>query len=210
MYVNLLRLFTFLLLFIIFSPTVISAGGGGVPNNAKQCLENPELCNEPDSTVTNFSDRQDTISGWDFIKMFLALGFVLFLIYGAMKLVNKKNNLFDTQKTIVNVGGTTLGSNKSLQMVKVGNSILVLGVSDSIQLLKEVTDEEEKEVILKAYQDRIESSINSDQLIGLIGKWKEQKSTKQTNTFSTLLKDQLKNLSNERKNKLDRMKKDEL
>ncbi|WP_096154626.1 flagellar biosynthetic protein FliO [Bacillus sp. FJAT-45066] len=209
MYVNISRLFIVLFLLITFSPTDISAGGG-VPNNAKECMESPQLCNDNEQSVPNFSERENAISGWDFIKMFLALGFVLFLIYGAMKLVNKKNQLFDTQKTILNVGGTTLGNNKSLQIVKVGNSILVLGVSDSIQLLKEVSDEEEKEVILKAYQDRIESSINSEQIIGLIGKWKEKKAVKSSNTFSSLLKDQLNNLSNERKNKLERIKKEEL
>lgn len=210
MYVKLCRFLIVLVLLIIFSPTDIRAAGGGVPNNAKDCVENPELCKGKVETTPHFSERQDTITGWDFIKMFLALGFVLLLIYGAMKLVNKRNHLFDSQKTILNVGGTTLGNNKTLQIVKVGNSLLVLGVSDSIQLLKEVSDEEEKEAILRAYQDRMESSINSEQLIGLFGKWKEKQSVKSTTSFSSLLKEQLKGLSNERKNKLDRIKKEEL
>ena len=210
MHVNLCRFFIILLLLITFSPTDIRAAEGGVPNNAKECLENPEICQENKQTTPDFSERQDTITGWDFIKMFLALGFVLLLIYGAMKLVNKRNHLFDSQKTILNVGGTTLGNNKSLQIVKVGNSLLVLGVSDSIQLLKEVSDEEEKEAILRAYQDRMESSINSEQLIGLFGKWKDKQSVKTTNSFSSLLKEQLKDLTNERKNKLERIKKEEL
>ena len=209
MHVNVCRFFIILLLLITFSPTVVSAGGG-IPNNAKDCLENPELCQDNEQNSPNFSERQDTITGWDFIKMLFALGFVLLLIYGAMKLVNKRNHLFDSQKTILNVGGTTLGNNKSLQIVKVGNSLLVLGVSDSIQLLKEVSDEEEKEAILKAYQDRLESSINSEQLIGLLGKWKEKQVGKSSNSFSSLLKEQLQDLTNERKNKLDRMKKEEL
>ena len=209
MHVNLCRFFIIVLLIITFSPTEIRADGG-IPNNAKKCLENPVLCQDTEQTTPDFSERQDTITGWDFIKMFLALGFVLLLIYGAMKLVNKRNHLFDSQKTILNVGGTTLGNNKSLQIVKVGNSLLVLGVSDSIQLLKEVSDEEEKEAILRAYQDRMESSINSEQLIGLLGKWKEKKSVKTSNSFSSMLKEQLKDLTTERKNKLDRIKKEEL
>ena len=147
--------------------------------------------------------KPPSVSIFDFIKMMLALLFVLALLYGALKLINSKNKL-SNGRSVENIGGTNLGNNKSLQLVKVGNSILVVGVGDSINLLKEITDDEEREQLLQSYRDRTENMpIQSDKISGLIEKFKEARTSKNQSRFSVMLQDQLGQLSKDRKKKMD-------
>ncbi len=149
--------------------------------------------------------KPPSVSFFDFIKMIFALLFVLALLYGALKLINSRNKL-DSGRSVENIGGTNLGNNKSLQLVKVGNSVLVVGVGDSINLLKEITDEQEREQLIQSYRERSENmTINSDKLTGLVEKFKGMQKTKSQSSFSSLLQDQLGQLSKDRKKKLTEM-----
>jgi flagellar protein FliO/FliZ len=149
--------------------------------------------------------KPPSVSMFDFIQMIFALLFVLALLYGALKLINNRNRL-DSGRSVENIGGTNLGNNKSLQLVKVGNSVLVVGVGDSINLLKEITDEQEREQLIQSYRDRSENlAINTDRLSSLVEKLKGMKKTKSKSSFSSLLQDQLKQLSKDRKTKLTEM-----
>ncbi len=149
--------------------------------------------------------KPPSVSIFDFIKMVFALLFVLVLLYGALKLINSKNKL-GNGRSVENLGGTNLGNNKSLQLVKVGNSILVVGVGDSINLLKEITDEEEREQLIQSYIERTENApLHSDKISGWIEKLKESKNTKNQSAFSALLQDQLGQLSKDRKKKMDEL-----
>lgn len=174
-------------------------------NNPKEQTEMPEEGLETPSAGQEdvLEHKPPSVSIFDFIKMMFALLFVLALLYGALKLINSKNKL-SNGRSVENIGGTNLGNNKTLQLVKVGNSILVVGVGDSINLLKEITDDEEREQLLQSYRDRTESvPLPADKISGWIGKFKEAKASKNQSGFSVLLQDQLGQLSKDRKKKMD-------
>ncbi|MBD8068287.1 flagellar biosynthetic protein FliO [Bacillus sp. PS06] len=139
------------------------------------------------------------ITAWDFFKMIFALMFVLLLMYFILKFVNKRNKLFSQQRFMENLGGTSLGTNRSLQLVKVGNEILVLGVGESITLLKEINNEDEVNEIVDEFnnQDQIVQPINI--LKKLTGKQTSEHENKGNDQFITLLKEQLSDLSDNRK-----------
>lgn len=82
-----------------------------------------------------------SVSAFDFVKMIFALLFVIVLIYGLVKLMNKRNRLLKPFQYVENIGGTSVGQNRSIQLIKVGKSVLVVGVGETIQLLKEIEDE---------------------------------------------------------------------
>ncbi|MCY8586897.1 flagellar biosynthetic protein FliO, partial [Bacillus haynesii] len=69
-----------------------------------------------------------SVSIFDFVKMIGALLFVIFLIYALVKFMNKRNRLLKPFQYVENIGGTSLGQNKSVQLIKVGNRVLVVGV----------------------------------------------------------------------------------
>ncbi|WP_252313466.1 flagellar biosynthetic protein FliO [Sinobaca sp. H24] len=81
--------------------------------------------------------------------MILALAAVITIMYLLLKFINKRTKKYSSNQTMQNLGGVPLGQNKSVQLVKVGERLLVVGVGESIQLLKEIEDEEERETLLE-------------------------------------------------------------
>lgn len=77
-----------------------------------------------------------SVSIMDFVKMIGALLFVILLIYGLVRFVGKQNRLLKPFRYVENIGGTTVGQNRSVQLIKVGKRVLVVGVADSIQPAK--------------------------------------------------------------------------
>lgn len=126
-----------------------------------------------------------------------ALLFVIFLIYALVKFMNKRNRLLKPFQYVENIGGTSLGQNKSVQLIKVGNRVLVVGVGDNIQLLKEIDDEREYKEILTQHEAAMNSKIEWQ-------KWMDQVKVpgvqKQSGTasFSESLKAQLAELKQNR------------
>jgi len=196
--------------FLFFLP--ITGFANGLDDSVDKLFEEPQTDqSEGESKAPSqveqemLEQKPPSLSIFDFIKMIFALLFVLALLYGALKLINSRNKL-DSGRSVENIGGTNLGNNKSLQLVKVGNSVLVVGVGDSINLLKEITDEQEREQLIQSYRDRSENmTINSDKLSSMVEKVKGMKKTKSKSSFSSLLQDQLGQLSKDRKKKLTEM-----
>lgn len=202
-----------LLFFLLPSPfTATEQGEGKVDEmfNEKsehEKSETNELDKTPSISDTEMVNQQSvpTVTIWDFIKMIFALVFVLLLIYGALRFINKRNKWFDNGRSVENIGGTNLGNNKSLQLIKVGNSILVVGVGDSINLLKEITDEKEANLLLDAYRNKSETApLASGTFKELMKKIPMSKKT-ENNQFSNLLKEQIGQLSQERKKKISEL-----
>lgn len=184
--------------------------------SVKDCIEQPEVCGEPqedtvDTVVqdTGSSSVKVGLTVWDFVKMILATIFVVALLYAILRFVNKKGSLFKSSQIIENLGGTTLGTNRSVQIIKVGSRILVVGVGENVQLLTEIEDEKEYEHILVEYNNKMDQLAQpSDVVSKVINKMKNTSKFKTDNNapFQTILKKQLEELSNGRKELFDEIR----
>ena len=186
-------------------------------SSVKDCLEQPDACEEQpkDSTQTETKDNEgvenkgsETVSSsvgltlWDFVKMIFATVFVVALLYFVLKFVNAKGRLFKSTQLIENLGGTTLGANRSVQLIKIGNQLLIVGVGENIQLLKEIDDEQEYEQIILEYNNQINQMGSPNDIITKIlkrVKEKDNRKGEEKPPFQTLLKKQLDDLSKGRK-----------
>lgn len=130
------------------------------------------------------------------MKMIFALLFVIVLIYGLVKLMNKRNRLLKPFQYVENIGGTSVGQNRSIQLIKVGKSVLVVGVGETIQLLKEIEDEKEIEVILSQHEEAMSSKIEWQKFVKPL-KGSEIQQQKLP-SFSKALKEQLEELKQNR------------
>lgn len=113
------------------------------------CLQQNENTNEDPVQI---EDRQSVNNSSfsfirNFIKMIFALLLILGLIYVIVKILGRKNHTLQQSKVIENLGGIPLGQNKSIQLVRIGDQILVIGVGENIELLFELTDEKTIELI---------------------------------------------------------------
>lgn len=76
-------------------------------------------------------------------KLILYTLLILVLIYGLIKFLALRQKKLQPNQAVKLMGGTPLGNNKSLQLVKVGNQIYMIGVGDQVTLIKEFTDADE-------------------------------------------------------------------
>nr|WP_283163287.1 flagellar biosynthetic protein FliO [Sporolactobacillus mangiferae] len=75
--------------------------------------------------------------------------------------VIKRTGRFTQVANLKNMGGVSLGGNRSVQMIMVGSEILIVGVGENVQLLKNISDPEIIESLTKKSdtQDLIEDNV---------------------------------------------------
>lgn len=153
--------------------------------------------------------RSIGVTIWDFVKMIFATIFVVFLIYFILRFINKRNHGYKNSQIIENIGGTALGANRSIQLIKVGKRLLIVGVGDSIQLIKEIEDEQEYKEILAEYNRKLDQLVQPSDIVtkvkNVISSSHSAPKTKES--FSIRLSKELERISSERKEKLDVLEK---
>jgi flagellar protein FliO/FliZ len=88
------------------------------------------------------------------LKLIGSLALIIALIYGLLRFLSKRTKTFRQSQLLENIGGVPLGPNRSVQLIKVGNRVLVVGVGESIQLLTEIDSEEEQEQLFKLQSEQ--------------------------------------------------------
>nr|WP_236702336.1 flagellar biosynthetic protein FliO [Alkalicoccobacillus plakortidis] len=110
-----------------------------------------EACASSDAEQeeTAVANESPWISG---LKMIGALLIVIFLLVTLLKFINKRSRSFQESKGLSLLSGVSLGGNRSIQLVRIGEKLLVIGVSDQVRLLDTIDDPDEIEAILKKQQ----------------------------------------------------------
>lgn len=203
-----------LIVFIALLSTGQVAFAEPMNNSVKDYYKHPEKYNEKDIAPTKKSIKTQEsdkigITFWDILRMIFATIFVIALIYFLLKFINKKSKVFKSTQLVENLGGTTLGANRSVQIVKIGNQLFIVGVGENVQLLKEIDDPEEHRQILTDYNSKMEQLVQpSDIVTKIIERTKKWQVSKDENaTFSSLFKNQLEEISKGRKRLFDDMEK---
>lgn len=140
-------------------------------SEANKIEESPETTDKPVSESVS-------VTAWDYIKMILALLFVIALLYGLLRFVNSRNKTFQTNQLIHNLGGVGVGQGKSLQLMQVGNSIFLVGIGEDITLLKEITDPVEIENLTRIYEEKVDIGKSIPYISEIIGRLKEKRTSK--------------------------------
>ncbi len=127
-----------------------------------------------------------------FVQLFGALIFVIALIYLLLRFLNKRTRSYRSTQVLQNLGGVPLGSNRSVQLVKVGERLLVVGVGDTIQLLKEIEQKDEIEHLLKQQDEQLEKlDVPITKFFQLLNRRRAQKESESELNFQDVLKAQL-------------------
>src|SRR5699024_1479223 len=126
------------------------------------------------------------------IKMVVALFFVLALIYIILLVLRRRNKLLQNHDLLENLGGISLGQNKSLQLIRIGSHIYVVGVGEHVDLMLEITEPEVLESLLNAESSNEEIPF----LKGLFTKEKNKVDDK--HDFMSQLDDELNKLQKNR------------
>ncbi|MFC5532466.1 flagellar biosynthetic protein FliO [Cohnella yongneupensis] len=83
---------------------------------------------------------QSAGSSWDLIWVLFVLGIIVGLIVLSLRFLAKRNRGWWMNRSLRSLGGLTLGTNKSMQIVEWNGRIYVLGIGDDVTLLDSITD----------------------------------------------------------------------
>ncbi|PPA72048.1 flagellar biosynthetic protein FliO [Jeotgalibacillus proteolyticus] len=194
-------------LFMTIETTVLADNGKMV----NDCLgkEDAEGCAESSILPKEDSEAQggNPITWVSYVKLVAALAFVLILLYAILKFVNARSRNFQQNNLIQNMGGTTLGGNRSIQVVKIAHSFYYLGVGEDVNLIKEVTDPDEINQLNEYYGERQEQQSLKNPLFQILNKRAENRKNpynQDSQTFQSLLANQLNQVKDERKRMFNR------
>ncbi|MEQ6375337.1 flagellar biosynthetic protein FliO [Bacillaceae bacterium S4-13-56] len=185
-------------------PFQVHAGINSVENGFKEeQRETNGMEGEFNDEINTVEEEGNTDSSpslaWTLVKMVFSLFFVLALIYFLLRFINKRNRIFSRVKTLENLGGLSLGTNRSIQIVRIANRYYVVGVGDNVDLLTEITDEDTiAEINQNQYDLQNQGFIPSLKKTNV-----ENKSTIQ---FQQLFSNELKGMKNGRQTMINRYK----
>ncbi|MFT8319507.1 MAG: flagellar biosynthetic protein FliO [Bacillus sp. (in: firmicutes)] len=160
-------------------------------------------------TETNTAAPSVGVTFFDFIKMIFATIFVIALLYIVLKTINKRNHVYKSSQLMENLGGTTLGANRSIQLVKIGKRLLIVGVGESIQLIKEIDNEAEYTEIVESYNRKMDQLVQPSDIVTKVMRAVKKQPVKvnKQESFAVQLKKQLHEISKGRKEMLKEMEK---
>lgn len=187
--------FVFVLLTIFIHTNLLTHGETEI--NVLDCIENEKDCEEenPDSVgimeknTNNELLEENSFSGgslaFSFAKMIVALFFVLAIIYIILLLLRRKNKLYQHSKMLENLGGIPLGPNRSVQLIRVGSKVYLVGVGEQIQLITEITEQDVVDSLIEQ-TEREETSVLQDFLSSRFRKNTEKTKGSNDQFISTL------------------------
>ena len=188
--------------------------------NVKDCLETDEDCLEIEEeglVEDNLIEQNETASSnqtgsliVNMLKIVFALALVLILIYVLLLFLKKKNKLSSNSQTLETLGGISVGQQKSIQVVRIGNKVYAVGVGNDVTMLDEITDQE----VIEQFE---ESKDAEPQAITFIQNWLQkrsnkenaQKSSLQNQSFSKTLEEELEELRTNREQLIKMNQKDD-
>lgn len=211
-------LLIFLVIIFIGNICVNSHAAASFDGSVADCFgENKDECQQESTsnqTDTKINENQTTekvgINFLDVLKMLASLVFVLAILYFLLKFIQKRSQSYHQNKIIQNIGGTALGGNRSVQLVKVGKRILILGVGEDIQLLQEITDEKEMNEFLHQHNEQLEQKLEpADLITKVFGKksitQKSKRDVKTQFSFQQQLKNELNLVRKERQKAMEQI-----
>lgn len=176
--------------------------------NKDECQQENTSHQSDQKTDENQPAEKVGINFLDVLKMLASLVLVLAILYFLLKFIQKKSQSYQQNRLIQSIGGTTLGGNRSVQLVKVGRRILILGVGEDIQLLQEITDEQEMNEFLHQHNKQLEQKLEPTDLISKLFAKKpvKQKSMgdgRTQSSFQQQLKDELNSVKKQRQKAME-------
>ncbi|OEH91295.1 hypothetical protein BFG57_06545 [Bacillus solimangrovi] len=157
----------------------------------------PENIEDPTAENETIPTFEQSVTWVDFVKLIFALAFIVGLIYFILRIVNQRNRMFGQARSLENLGGISLGNNRSVQLIRLGDRILVVGVGEDISLLKELSTKEETDELI-SLQQQIRPTSN-DIISQVFKREKKTEADNQKQNFQSQLKKQLDDLAGGRK-----------
>src|SRR5690625_1017509 len=156
--------------------------------------ENDQEIKQDENSMTAF--KSDSL-GFSLFRMILSLLLILGLIYLVLRFLNKRNKMFDQVRSLENLGGISVGQNKTVQLVRVGSKVYMIGVGENVEMLQEITDEEVIDDLLQTNESTGNEGI-SNLIKPIFPKKAKSEEYKDYENFTNLFQQELEKLKQTR------------
>jgi flagellar protein FliO/FliZ len=159
-------MFFFIVFLYLFSvqPTNFAANSSsGGETSVYETIQNGDKKTSSPSKVVK--DRQSDNILPLFIKFIFSFVLVIALLILILRYLSKRNRLMQSNGLVLPLGTHPLGNNKSLQILLIGQTIYIVGVGESITLLRTISQGEEYQHLLEEIENQGEvQAIKGDNL----------------------------------------------
>ncbi|ETI69340.1 flagellar biosynthetic protein FliO [Neobacillus vireti] len=148
-------MFLFVLFFYLFSfqPTIFAAGS--TTSGEKSVFDSfPKSEGKPSAPATKVVESESPSVFPLFIKFTLSFILVIGLLIALLRFLSKRSKQIQTSGLVLPLGGHVLGTNKSLQVLLIGQTIYIVGVGENITILRSITQGEEYQNLLESYENQ--------------------------------------------------------
>lgn len=170
-------------------------------NATNECEKNPDVaCPDTTPSAAEMEPQSAAVgfNAWDYIKMMLAFVVVIILLLLVLKFIKKQTQQVQQSALMQNLGGVSVGQQKSIQLVKVGNKMLLLGVGDDVQLLREVTDADEMAELQAIYESQQVFGTTTPYIKQVFDKLTKKEAPAKTEDFGAVLNKRLEEIKHDR------------
>ncbi|MEH7253875.1 flagellar biosynthetic protein FliO [Neobacillus niacini] len=105
-----------------------------------------------------------------FFKFIFSFLLVIGLMFALLRFLSKRNTS-QSNGSIIPLGGHVLGNNRSLQILLIGKTIYIVGVGDTITLVRTLSEGEEYQHLLKSYENQADTLSPTEFLKDSTQKW---------------------------------------
>ncbi|MEO2076756.1 MAG: flagellar biosynthetic protein FliO [Bacillus sp. (in: firmicutes)] len=84
------------------------------------------------------------------IKFIFSFAAIIILLLLFLRFLKSKSKHIHTQGPFYSVGGHSLGGNRSLQLLMIGQTLYILGIGNEVRLLRTIEPGEEQDSVLQA------------------------------------------------------------
>ena len=199
-----------ILMISVFKPLEIS--GAMVSDLCFGKTDQENCSNTTDRAEEESSESASSSIGiFDYVKVLFALVLVIGVLVFILKFVNRKTSTYQQNSLMKNLGGLSLGAQKSAQLIQIGNRLYIVGVGDNITLLKEIDNEEEMNQLIAFYNNKQQEFSTTPYIKQLMDKFKGKKEEGkvESTSFNELFNSKLKDLKKERSKELEGWKEKE-
>lgn len=145
---NWIRILTISLLVSLLPLSVVEAKEGTV----YELFEKDLPADQSETKASPISEKDSVVPyALKFIGSFLLILLLLFIV---LKYLSKKTKMYAGGGPFHALGGHSLGNNRSLQMVMVGDTLYLLGVGEDVNLIRTIPPGEEQRRLLESVGDK--------------------------------------------------------
>lgn len=143
-----MRILTISLLFSLLPLSVVEAKEGMVYEQ----FEKESPADQPETKASPELEKASVVPyALKFIGSFLLILFLLFIV---LKYLSKKTKMYPGGGPFHALGGHSLGNNRSLQMVMVGDTLYLLGVAEDVNLIRTIPPGVEQRRLLESIAEK--------------------------------------------------------